>query len=833
MTPILFDKDEREFTSNGLGRLADCRRFEVTEERNGEFVCQFEYPINGPLYDQIAEGCYVYTTCNESKKPQAFIIYHRSAPLEGFVTFDAWHISYLLNQIILRPYSAGSCAAALAAMPANSINYNPFTFWTDKAVNGSFAVNYPKSVRAALGGAAGSILDTYGKGDFEFDMYAVKLHANRGADRGVSIRYGKNLVSLDQQKDASNLYNAVIPYWTANDGEAVVALTYPIFANAPGLEDPITTHTPEAITTHAPEDIIARYPELYTIALDLSSYFQERPTAQQLADKAAEIIEANDNYEVKENITVDFVALWQTEEYKNVASLQRVYLCDTVHVYYSKLGINATAKVIKTVYDSLNERYTSIELGTPKTSLGQQITETITGEIAGEYATRSAMQSAIDKQTEILTGASGGYHVTLFNDQGDITEDLWMDTPDVNTAQNILRINRNGIGFSRTGINGPYFSAWTIDGAFNADFITAGTLSADRIAANSINVSKLAGQIANGTWEIDLDAGTFTIGEIDAGKITSGTLDADRIGAGTIDAGKLNASIITSISNAQAAADDAQDAADAAQAAANGANAREQLIYHSTASTVTAPSGWVSDATGNQNVWTTTRPVYNSAYPTLYIATQRQAVDGTITTTTPRVDNTTTVIDGGHITTGSINANLITAGRLQDTSGLNYWDLSTGQFVTAQGQLGGFTITANGLNYGDITAQGSGGGFALRNDAIYYVNDSAGVRSVATISGTGLNFGNNINISQNIWDWKAGLRLGTITIDGTTRTTFGLWMDQPPAYTGSANIMAWYDNGQRFITDIQGDLIVRNDANVAGNLTISGDIDAANVLLIH
>ncbi len=51
-----------------------------------------------------------------------------------------------------------------------------------------------------------------------------------------------------------------------------------------------------------------------------------------------------------------------------------------------------------------------------------------------------------------------------------------MDTPDKNTARNVLQINQKGIGFSKTGVNGTYETAWTLDGGFNASFITAGEI---------------------------------------------------------------------------------------------------------------------------------------------------------------------------------------------------------------------------------------------------------------------------------------------------------------------------------------------------------------------
>ena len=102
--------------------------------------------------------------------------------------------------------------------------------------------------------------------------------------------------------------------------------------------------------------------------------------------------------------------------------------------------------------------------------------------------------------------------------------------------------------------------------------------------------------------------------------------------------------------------------------------ARSQTIYKSFASAaVVVPKNetWVTDDTGGQNGWTNVRPEYNASYPVLYVASQQQTVeqygDGTGTAcdcTTPAMDTTTTVIDGGHITTGYISANRISGGTI-------------------------------------------------------------------------------------------------------------------------------------------------------------------------
>lgn len=526
MIPILFAPDEQGFTSNGLGRLADCRTFEVTEERNGIYEAYFEYPVDGPLFSQLQYGYYVYATHDESKVPQAFEIYSKESDLNGWAKFRAWHVSYQLNDVILKPFTATSCADALSKINANSITGSRFTFWTDKAVSGYFSLDIPKSARELLGGSQGSILDVYGKGDYEFDMFNVKLHVNRGADRGVSIRYGKNLTKLEQDLEGGNIVNGVVPYWQSTDGDVVV-LNRAIYGNAVSFDVPLQTQTLAILQTHVPENIYAQYVNLKVRALDLSDQFEDAPTLAQLEAKALQLMSASDDYEVKENIKIDFVALWQTEEYKNYASLQRVYLCDTVHIFYEKLGINAKAKCIKVVYDTLRERYSAMELGEPQTSLGQQVAQLVSDNIMGEVRSlvkglpdKSYMEQAIDYATQMIQGGLGGYVVIEPDASGHPEEILIMDTPDKATAVNVWRWNMNGLGHSSTGYNGPFSDiALTADGKINADMITTGTM----------NVGRIGGLIqdTDQTWSIDFTTGQLVIGNISADNINAGTIADD------------------------------------------------------------------------------------------------------------------------------------------------------------------------------------------------------------------------------------------------------------------------------------------------------------------
>lgn len=511
MIPIIYGPQEKNFTSNGLGRLTDCVEFTVTEERNGRYEAEFKYPIDGVHFDDLVEGNIVSCTHDEQGDRQPFVIYQHTAPdLNGVVTFYAHHISYDLANVILRPFSATSAASALAKFETEAMTEQPFSFWTDKASGGSFEITVPSPAKAMLGGVQGSILDAFGGGEYEWDNYLVKLYQDRGSDTGVTIRYGKNLMALQHTYDTLGLYNAVIPYWVGQDEEVVYG---GIVTGSGGIGQSSywTDEDLVRITNENGVDFTFDFTISQTTTMDLSQEFDEMPTAEQLEDRALQIMESNEPWAPKENIKVDFVALWQTEEYANIAPLERVRLCDTVTVYYPALNVNATAKVITTKYDVLTDRYSSIELGAAKTSFAQVLTAE-TEEKLAEVPSKSMMQEAIDHATALITGGLGGHVVFRYDADGKPTEILVMDTEDEATAVHVLRINVNGIGFSSTGVSGQFSTAWTLDGSFVADFITAGHLSANLIRGGTLTLGGLNN--GNGVMEV-YDAAGNEIGSWD------------------------------------------------------------------------------------------------------------------------------------------------------------------------------------------------------------------------------------------------------------------------------------------------------------------------------
>ena len=486
MIPILYTADEDRFITNGIGRLSDCTRCIVTEERNGIYECEFDYPLTGVHFDEIQFGRIIACTHDDNHDIQPFVIYERSIPdLNGIVTFNAHHISYKLNDVVVMPFTAGSVAEAMSKIVPNSANTNPFTFWTDKTTVGTFANAVPKAIRSLLGGEQGSILDVYGAGDYKFDKFDVKLYAHRGTDSDVEIRYSKNLTKLSQTIDAGSVYNAIVPYWTDTDGNLV---TLPevilVYSGAQPVIAYLTDHNLIIIRTETEEPIEVAYTQIQAVPFDMSSDFESQPTAAQLRTAAQAKFESSYAWLPNENLTIDFVQLWQTEEYKDFAAMQRVSLCDTVSVFYPAAGISKVKqRVIKVVYNVLMDRYDSIELGKLQTSLGRAIRN----EILQEVPTTSMMDAAIQYATDLIRGGLGGYVVMTPGSNGYPQEILIMDTPDVNTAINVWRFNQGGLGHSHSGYQGPFDDiALTQDGKINATMITTGIINANLIKAGII-----------------------------------------------------------------------------------------------------------------------------------------------------------------------------------------------------------------------------------------------------------------------------------------------------------------------------------------------------------
>lgn len=474
MIPILYSPTTTSFTTGGIGKLIDAGSCIVTEERNGSYELEITYPITGHLYDEIKQRSIIFAKPSPAQSEQPFRVYRITKPLNKVVTIYAAHISYDLSGIPVKNFTSQSVQAALTALTTSSVISNPFTFWSDKTNSGVMEIETPTPCRTILS----NILDVYG-GEYEFDKYTVKLHSLRGFDNGVSIKYGKNLTDLEQDENCSNVYTGVLPYWTGNDTTVSGSVV-----NAPGTYD---------FTRILP--------------VDFTRDFEEQPSTAQLDNAATKYISDNNIGIPEVNLTVSFVHLNQTEEYKNLGIFERVELGDTIKVEFAAMGVSSTARCVKTVYNTLLERYDNVELGEVKKGLADTISSQTSSiiDISKNSGVSSAVKAAIMAASEAITGQKGG-SVILHDTRGGNkpNELLFLDNDDISQAQKVWRFNLSGFGYSSNGYEGPFTTAITRDGSIVADFITTGSMDAARITAGILK-SK------DGRFLIDLTANTITM----------------------------------------------------------------------------------------------------------------------------------------------------------------------------------------------------------------------------------------------------------------------------------------------------------------------------------
>lgn len=454
MIPVLYEATETNFKNNGIGKLSDAIVAEVEEAINGVYELFVKYPVNGAFFDEISLRSIIKAKPNTVDDPQAFRVYRITKPINGIVTIYARHLAYDLSGVAVSPFTSQSgVQSALLSLQQNMEVDSPFEFRTTKSGGGEMNVSTPSSAWSLMGGTSGSLLDTYG-GEWSYDNYVLTLNSRRGADNGVAIRYGKNLTDLEQDSNCANCYTGVYPYWQ--------------------FEDEIVTLTEKIIYAEGEFDYTKILP------LDLTERFETAPTEEQLRTAAENYIENNNIGVPDVSWKVEFVALEDTEEYKGKGFLERISLGDTVKVVFDKLGVNASARAVKTIYNVIAERYESITLGRVRSNLAQTIVEQ-QKEIE-KKPNQSLVEKISDSLAATIMGLNGG-SVRLLDTNADGEPDtLYIaDNPDPAQTVKVWRFNYEGWAASSNGYNGPFVMGATFDDGILSNLINVVNLFAQNI----------------------------------------------------------------------------------------------------------------------------------------------------------------------------------------------------------------------------------------------------------------------------------------------------------------------------------------------------------------
>lgn len=479
MIPILYENTETAFISNGLGRLRDCISFLVTEERNGIFEADFEYPITGAHFEDIIPGRIVAARHDDTSDVQPFDIVSYSKPIDGIVTFHAVHISYRLSGYTAYGSNINSLADAFTMLEAAEPSPIPFTFETDISSSAFLASadGTPRSVRQFLGGIEGSVLDSYG-GEYEFDRFRVILHQARGVYRDFAIRYGVNMTDYQDDSDYSGAFTACVPYWSGTDSS--------------GAE------------TKVIGDLVDSGLEGYSgrtvcVPLDLSDKFESEPTKAQVEAEALAQMTANHVNLPSQTIKVDFARLSDFPEYANLADLLTCQLCDTLTVIFPDYNTAGMFKIVKTVYNVLEERFADMELGTLATTLAEAL--------------------GISNQLEPKLGGGGSFTPTVVTDSGTassftsgtslhslgvsktMASGIWIVMasaryPSNATGYRAIQITKDGTGQNVSLVQAP------AGGTGNVDIFTAAIVEATASWTLDVNGRQNSGSSQNVDWYI-------------------------------------------------------------------------------------------------------------------------------------------------------------------------------------------------------------------------------------------------------------------------------------------------------------------------------------------
>ena len=339
-----------------IGNLENCIECVVEEERNGLFELILTYPVIGDLYLSLEKENIIIADANDTLKAQKFRIYNVRKYMKNQVTVYARHISFdLMHDVIENEisFTNQSCEYALNEIFRNSISSKHYKGYSNIVNAQKFKVSKINCLSAIVG-AKGSIIDTFGTGaEILRDNTNIHVLNRRGHDNGVSIEYRKNLIGLEVEEDTTDLVTRIIPYATQKVGEEEKVINYNGYVDAPNIN---------------------AFSKPYSAWIDYSDKFEqdEEVTQEKLKIYAEREYTVNKRHIPKCNYKIEFIPLSKVVGYKELED--KISLCDTVTIKDTRYGIDTQAKVIKTVYNVLLGRYDSMELGEPKTTLGDVIT---------------------------------------------------------------------------------------------------------------------------------------------------------------------------------------------------------------------------------------------------------------------------------------------------------------------------------------------------------------------------------------------------------------------------------------------------------------------------
>ncbi|EGO5014345.1 peptidoglycan DD-metalloendopeptidase family protein [Enterococcus faecalis] len=458
LIPVIFKPGEKDFTTNGLGRLIDATRCEITEEANGKYELEMDYPAISRFSDYFENGYQIKAKPNDLEEYHIFEIKQTfKDTFTNSIVIYAQSRTYKLGnrQVRLVTVDNRNGAEAMRLIEQNMDEPCDIKLYSD--INtASSTVFEARNVLNCIAGEQGSLLQYWG-GEIKREPFKLSLLRRRGRDNVGTVRYGKDLKGLTIKFDWQSIVTKVLPFAELQSG-------------ADGTSQRIYG---DAVKS----EYINKYPDVYAqyVQFTEDQGVKDLSSLNKVAGKYFTTLYPGSD-KPKVSIELEIEKLTDSEEAKEFAKMRNYNLFDTFTVYHKFYDIDIQTKVTGIVYDALAEKTIKITAGDIQVAFYKQQSQDFQ-EAIKTLTKKDYMSNFIDYITDLINGVKGGSILQYPKNRPHTL--YFMDTDSTDTAKNVIAINNQGIGFSTTGWKGPFRNAWTIDGILNADFIRAGKIRSD------------------------------------------------------------------------------------------------------------------------------------------------------------------------------------------------------------------------------------------------------------------------------------------------------------------------------------------------------------------
>lgn len=458
MIPVIFKPGEKDFSTNGLGRLIDATRCEVTEEANGKYELELDYPAISKFSDYFVNGYQIKAKPNDLEDYHIFEIKqtYKDTFTNSIVVYAQSRTYKLGNrQVRLVTVDNKNGLEAMRLIESNMDEPCDIKLFSD--INtASSTIFEARNVLNCIAGEQGSLLQYWG-GEIKREPFKLSLLKRRGRDKVGTVRYGKDLSGLTIKFDWQSIITKVLPFAELQSG--LDGTSQRIYGNA------------------VKSEYIKNYPDVYAqyVQFTEDQGVKDLSSLNKVASKYFTAINPGCD-KPKVSIELEIEKLTDSEEAKEFAKMRNYNLFDTFNVYHKLYDIDIDTKVTGIVYDSLTEKTKKITAGDTQIAFYKQQNQDFQ-EAIKTLTKKDYMSNFIDYITDLINGVKGGSILQYPKNRPHTL--YFMDTDSTDTAKNVIAINNQGIGFSTTGWKGPFRNAWTIDGILNADFIRSGKIRSD------------------------------------------------------------------------------------------------------------------------------------------------------------------------------------------------------------------------------------------------------------------------------------------------------------------------------------------------------------------